>query len=414
MSELVISGVGVTSAVGQGRQAFTNALMAGAHRFDVMRRPGRQWLPAAGEDGPQPATRFLGAEIPNLALPDAIGPGVLRTASLSSQIAVATLHEAWNDAGLDAVDPLRIGLFVGGSNFQQRELANLQGGSARRFTYLRPTYGMVFMDTDLCGICTELFGIRAVACTVGGASASGQLAVIQALHAVQSGQVDACIALGAMTDLSCWESQAFRSMGAMGSDRFADDPARACRPFDRAHDGFIFGECCGALVIERLDLLERRGGTPYARAAGWSVRLEGNRNPDPSRATEAAVIEQALAHAGWDPAQIDYVNPHGSGSPLGDEVELQALRQAGIAGVLMNSTKSIVGHGLAAAGAVELVATVLQMREGRLHPSRNLDDPIDASFEWVLGRPQAHRIERALKLSFGFGGMNTALCLQRM
>ena len=113
---IVVSGLGVTSAIGQGQAAFTRALLDGRHRFDVLRRPGRQ-LPV-----PDQGPRFIGAEIDGLALPDAIAPGLLRTASWSAQVALATLHEAWHDAALDRVAPERIGLIVGGSNVQQRDL----------------------------------------------------------------------------------------------------------------------------------------------------------------------------------------------------------------------------------------------------------------------------------------------------
>lgn len=418
MPELCISGVGVTTPVGQGREAVTAALLAGAQRFDVMRRPGRQW-PLAPQSPPRsdtdPAsTRFLGAEIGELTLPPSVPASLLRTASLSSRIAVATLHEAWHDAGLDGVDPQRIGLIVGGSNFQQRELVLAQAAAATRFQFLRPTYAMSFMDSDLCGICSEAFGIGGRASTVGGASASGQLAVIHAVEAVQSGQVDVCIALGAMMDLSCYEIQALRSLGAMGSDRYAGTPALAYRPFDSARDGFLFGECCGAVVVERADALSRRGGTPYARLAGWGVQVQGNRNPNPSLEGELDVMRRALDQAGWQPAAVDYVNPHGSGSIIGDATELTALKTAGVTGARINTTKSITGHGLTAAGAVEIVATVLQMRAGQLHPSRNLEQPADMAFEWVGERAVSHRMERALTLSVGFGGINTALCLQRI
>jgi malonyl-ACP decarboxylase len=328
-------------------------------------------------------------------------------------VAAATLYEAWQDARLDNIDPLRIGLIVGGSNFQQRDLVNAQAANAKRFRYLRPTYGLSFMDSDLCGLCTELFGIRAFAYTVGGASASGQLAVIQAIEAVRSGQADVCIALGAMMDLSRWECQGFRSLGAMGSDRFATKPALACRPFDRQRDGFIFGESCAAVVVESEASLRQRGATPYARLAGWSLHIDGNRNPNPSLEGEVTVITHAMARAGWSARQVDYINPHGSGSVLGDEVELQAIQRCGLAGAPLNSTKSITGHGLSAAGSVEIVATLLQMREGRLHPSRNLQDPIETDCEWVRERSVSHAVTRAMSLSFGFGGVNSALCLQR-
>jgi malonyl-ACP decarboxylase len=271
---------------------------------------------------------------------------------------------------------------------------------------------MSFMDTDLTAICTAEFAIRGMAHTVGGASASGQLAIIQAIEAVASGQVDACIALGPLMDLSHWELRAFRSLGAMGSDLYADDPAAACRPFDRARDGFIFGESCGAVVVERKT--QGRGHVcPYGRLTGWAVAFDGNRNPDPSLEGESAAIRRAMQKAGYAAPAIDYINPHGTGSVRGDEVELDAIRSCGLAGARLNATKSLIGHGLTAAGAVEVVATLLQMRSGRLHPTRNLDDPLDPSLNWVRGEAVAHSIERALTLSFGFGGIYTALCIER-
>lgn len=403
---VVVSGIGVTAAIGQGKAAFSRALLAGAHRFDTLRRPGRQ-LPA-----PAPAS-FLGAEIGELAMPDAIAPALLRTASWSGQVALATLHEAWEDAGLDGVAPERIGLVVGGSNVQQRELVQVHERYRGREQFLRPTYGLAFMDSDLCGLCSEAFGIRGFAFTLGGASASGQVAVIEAIRAVESGRVDACIAVGALMDLSYWECQGLRSLGAMGSDRHADTPAAACRPFDRERDGFIFGESCGAIVVERLESARQRPRAPYARLSGWAMHMDGNRNPNPCADGEVAAIGAALAGAGLAAAAIDYVNPHGTGSPIGDIAELEALRRSGLGHAWLNTTKSVIGHGLTAAGAVELIAVLLQMEQGWLHPSRNLDNPIDPAFNWVGRQAVPHAIRNALNLSMGFGGVNTAVCLQR-
>jgi malonyl-ACP decarboxylase len=406
--ELVVSGIGVTSAIGQGQAAFARALLEGRHRFDVLRRPGRQ-LPDADAGPP-----FLGAEIDGLTVPESIAPGLLRTASWSAQVALATLHEAWHDAALDRVAPERIGLIVGGSNVQQRELVAVHDAYRERAAFLRPTYGLSFMDSDLCGLCTQQFGMRGFAFTVGGASASGQVAVIEAIHAVASGRVDACIALGALMDLSYWECQGLRALGAMGSDRHAADPAAACRPFDQDRDGFIFGEACGAIVVERRDTAARRERAPHARLAGWAMRLDGNRNPNPSADGEVAAIQGALAQAGLTPRDIDYVNPHGTGSPLGDTTELEALRRCDLQHARINTTKSVTGHGLSAAGAVELIAVMLQMKAGRLHPTRNLAAPIDPGFHWVGPEAVAHRIDNAINLSMGFGGVNTAICLQRL
>ncbi|OEU94841.1 beta-ketoacyl synthase N-terminal-like domain-containing protein [Streptomyces oceani] len=401
--DAVITGLGVTAAVGQGKKEFASALFEGRHAFAPLRRPGRS-APTADPEAP-----FLGAELSELPVPEGVRARTLRTASLSAHAAVLTLDEAWREAGLDDADPARIGLVVGGSNVQQRELTRLHARHADQPAYLRPTYGLTFMDTDLCGICTERFPIRGFAHTLGGASASGLLAVLQAVWAVRSGQVDVCVALGALMDLSYWECQAFSAMGAMGSHRFADDPGAACRPFDRQRDGFLFGEACGAVVVEREGA--RRHPEPYARVLGLATAVDGNRDPDPSLAGEISVIEGALAEAGLPAGDVEYVNPHGTGSLIGDETELRALRESGLGDARINATKSITGHGLSAAGAVEVVATLLQMRERRLHPTRNLVDPVDPSFRWVRQAALPFPFETALSLSMGFGGLSSAICL---
>jgi malonyl-ACP decarboxylase len=403
MHKAVVTGMGVLSAIGQGNDAFAKALLDGESGFGVMQRPGRQRESA-----------YLGAEISEIVFPSGIARQTLRAASLSAKAALVVLEEAWSDARLADVDPRRIGLIVGGSNVQQRELTQVHETHRDSSAFLRPTYALSFMDSDLCGFCTSHFGIRGSAHTVGGASASGQLAIVQAAQAVLTGQVDVCIALGALMDLSHWECRALRSIGAMGSDRYADEPALACRPFDRNHDGFIFGESCGAVVVESLESSRRRGVQPRAALTGWGVTMDGNRNPDPSVEGETEAIRMALDAAGWTAAQIDYVNPHGTGSVIGDEVELNALRSCGLSGFFLNATKSLIGHGLSAAGTVEVIATLAQMKAGRLHPTRNLENPIDPAVNWVKDEPVEHQIDHALTLSMGFGGINTALCWERL
>jgi malonyl-ACP decarboxylase len=397
----IISGMGVTAAIGQGKRAFLAALLAGRHAFAVMARPHRQHDDSA----------FLGAELPELRLAESLSPQLLRQASFSAQVTLATLEEAWQEAQLAELDSERVGLIIGGANLQQRSLIEAYARHGQHPEFIRPNYGVAWMDTDLVGIATEQFGIRGASCTVGGASASGQLAVLRAIQAVRSGEVDACIAIGALTDLSHFECQALRSLGAMGSDRYADRPPEACRPFDRGHDGFVYGESCAALVIECESHARQRGMHPWCRLPGWAIVMDAHRNPDPSKDAEIKVIQRALTMAGLSAADIDYVNPHGTGSPLGDAIELSALSDCSLTHARINSTKSLTGHGLCAAGAVELAATLLQMRAGQLHPSRNLDEPVDASFNWVQDAPVAHKMRHALNLSYGFGGINTALCI---
>lgn len=415
-SELIVTGLGVTSAVGQGKKDFTSALLQGKSHFDIMKREGRQRPLTFSQNGiaDKESTAFLGAEIDSLTIPQSISKSLLRTASFSSQVALTTLEEAWNDAGLKEVESERIGLVVGGSNFQQRELLLAQEKYRNKVQFVRPTYGMSFMDSDLCGLCSESFGIKGLAYTIGGASASGQVAILQAIQTILSGQVDVCIVIGALMDLSYLECKGFHSLGAMGSDRYADMPSQACRPFDQDRNGFIFGESCGAIVIEKANTTRKFSQQPYAKLSGWGMAMDGNRNPNPSFEGEVSAINRALECAGIDAKDIDYVNPHGTGSTIGDEIELESLRHCHLNEAYINATKSVIGHGLSAAGAVEVIATLLQMKEESLHPTLNLTNPIDPSFKWVRQNAISHRIEKAINLSMGFGGVNTAICLQRL
>lgn len=401
-SKVAITGLGVTSSIGQGQEAFFSALLDGKSNFEIMKRPGRQ-----------KESSFLGAEISTLLIPEMLSKSMHRKISFSSQVALVTLAEAWEDAKLSEADPQRIGLIIGGSNFQQRELLlNYQKFSDAPY-FIKPQYGMTFMDTDLCGLCTEQFGIHGISYTVGGASASGQLAVLQAMQAVQHGSVDICIALGALMDISYLECQAFRSMGAMGSNRFATEPNLACRPFDKDRDGFIYGESCAAVVVENFDVALKRNIKPKTFITGGSLVIDGHRNPDPSLEGECHAIRQALSQASLSSDKIDYINTHGSGSKIGDETEVQAIKKCNLSHASVNATKSITGHGLSAAGAVEVVTTVMEMNTSKLHPCLNLENSIDDSLNWIK-KSSSYTINHALTLSFGFGGINTALVLSTL
>jgi malonyl-ACP decarboxylase len=403
MTKLVVSGLGVSSAIGVGVDAFGASLLAGATRFSVMQRHGRQSEESA----------FLGAEIASLAPVTNQAGAPYRALSLSTHAALATVGEAYADACLATAVPERIGLVLGGSNLQQRESMLALDRVRSRPMYTPPNHAVSYMDTDVAAWCAQHFGLRGAVWTAGGASASGLLALVEAARAVRSGELDICIAVGGLMDLSHLECHAFRSLGAMGSDKFATRPQEACRPFDRGHDGFIFGEGCAALVVESEQSARRRGRRPYAEIAGWSAVSDANRTPAPSLEGEVRAIGQALAHAGWNAGQIDYVNPHGSGSVVGDEVELAALRESGLQGAWLNATKSLTGHGLSAAGALEAAALMVQMRAGRLHPTANLEQPIGAA-RWVEPGGAAVRIDKALKLSLGFGGINIAMCFRNL
>lgn len=395
---VVVTGIGIGCGLGWGRDAVCEGLLAGRDVFGVLARPGRQ-----AADG---STRFLGVEMPDP--PSVLPARVARTVGLPGLAAAAVVAEAWRDAGLDAMAPERVGLVVGGSNLSSREQALAVQDYGTRLAFVPPRHAFMFLDTDLPGLCAETFPIRGFAHTIGAASASGAVAVLHAVEAVRAGRVDACIALGALQDPSCHDLQALAAIGAMGSRRFSEAPGRACRPFDADHDGFIYGEASAALVVQRADTV---AATPYAAILGGAELVDGHRGPEPDGAAQVRVALAALAAAGLKPADIDYVNGHATGTPRGDVTELETYRALGLGHARVNASKSILGHGLAAAGAVELAAVCLQMRAGRLHPVRNLDRPLDDGIAFVRGVAQDHAVRRALKLSFGFGGVNTALVL---
>lgn len=404
--ELLITGLGIITPIGQGADNVTSAILSGAQNFSLMKREGRQYTDSEGQ-----SSCFIGAEIPSLEIPERICKKAIRTASFSTKVALSAIEEAWADAQLDQISSDRIGLVVGGSNFQQREQILKHERYAGKQAFLSPAYSMGFMDTDLCALGTEVFGIKGMANTVGAASASGQVAIIQAAAAVQAGLVDVCIVVGALMDLSYWECQAFTSAGAMGSLSFADSPNLASRPFDNSREGFIFGENCGAIVMERADSATQRDTSAYAKMAGWGLSLDANRNPNPCSKGQKIATQKALEMASLSPAQIDYVNTHGTGSKVGDETEIQTIHESGLSHAWLNTSKSLIGHGLSAAGTVETVLTLLQMRAQRLHPCMNLDEPICERAKFVPAKSIEHVIEHALNFSFGFGGVNSALCL---
>lgn len=140
--------------------------------------------------------------------------------------------------------------------------------------------------------------------------------------------------------------------------------------------------------------------------------MDAHRNPNPSYEGEVKVIQKALKSANISAKDIDYVNPHGTGSKIGDEIELKAIDACDLSHALINATKSITGHGLSAAGILEIIATILQMKASQVHPTRNLETPIKPELKWVYDKSLSHNIAHTLNLSIGFGGINTAICLK--
>ncbi|RKT17081.1 malonyl-ACP decarboxylase [Streptomyces sp. 1114.5] len=413
MTDVVVTGAGVLCATAPDTEAFARALRAGASGIGARAVDG-----AHSELRPRLSADLAGFDLRTV-VADADQPlrrSALRIAGrspLSVQASVTVALEAWGRAGLPgaAVPGDRIGLVVAGHNLGGRYAEEVRPRYTTSPVHLPARYPLQFMDTDHVGTVSQLLGITGEGYTVGGASASGNVAIINAARLVETGAVDLCLVVGALTDLSDMERQAFYNLGAMAGTR-GRPPQASSRPFDADREGFVPGQGAACLVLESAASARARAAEVWARLAGYALRLDGNGLADPSLDGEAEVMARAIRHAGLTPDRIDYVNAHGTGSALGDEVELTALRTvfgSGPGQPWVNSTKGLVGHCLCAAGVVEAVASLLQMRDGFVHPNANLARPLDAGVRLVGERAQSASIGHAMSNGFGFGGFSTSV-----
>ncbi|MDX3529652.1 beta-ketoacyl synthase N-terminal-like domain-containing protein [Streptomyces sp. ID05-39B] len=410
---VVVTGLGVHCAAGAGLAAFTDALRAGRSAL----------LPAADRDADSPGAPLPPFDYPALLTERRAHGGwvpqkAARTAArspLGVQVSVLTAAEAWAHAGLteEALPPERLGLVVAGNNLTGAGAHRAADRYRDRPAAVPGRYALHMQDTDQVGVVSEVLGIQGEGCTVGGASASGNIALITAARLLDAGAVDACLVLGAPTELAPVERQAYRALGAMtpAATGAATDHEPPCRPFDRAHRGFTDGVGGAAVVLETAAGARRRGARVLARLAGHALRLSGTSLADPSEQVEAAVMRTALERAQVTPGQLGYVNTHGTGSPLGDRTEAAALlRVLGPdAPALVNATKALTGHCLGAAGVVEAVATLAQLAGGFAHPNPWLTDPVEPRLRFAGTAAVPLAAEFALSNSFGFGGFHSAV-----
>ncbi|HKP98210.1 MAG TPA: beta-ketoacyl synthase N-terminal-like domain-containing protein [Fibrobacteria bacterium] len=421
MNAVRITGMGVVSSIGTDVPAFAASLRAGKAGFARGAARPDAVLPVAAEIGPLAFKEELSRRVE---LPEACRRAALRLgqrAPFPVQVSILAALEAWQAAALfgSRPGPERIALVVAGQNTTQ----NYQYGLVSKFRanpeYLSPRYGLEFLETNQVGILSELLGIRGEGFVTGGASATGNVGLVKGMQMIQAGAADLCLVAGVVADLSPMDIQGFQTMGAMGATAgkaFADRPELACRPFDSRHEGFIYGQAGACMVLESQASASRRGALHLATLRGGSIVLDGNASSDPNLDGEMRAMLAALERAGIAPAEVQYVNAHGSSSPLGDDTEAEAIgRVLGerTSEVWVNATKGLAGHCLYSAGVVEAVATVVQMRGGFLHPNRNLEDPVHKGLRFCGPEAVSADIRLALSNSFGFGGINTSLVLER-
>ena len=419
--DVVITGMGVMSTIGHNARQFGRSLKAGRSGIGFL-----QHLSA-----PFPSVN-IGAQIMNFSFETMLRQNSLlpedlmqkarqcaRRSPFAVQSSVLPALEAWTQAELHSkqISPDRLGIIVAGSNLTTHFQYGLYPKFHQNPEYLTPGYARQYMDTDQVGTLSEIFKIRGEGFTVGGASASGNVGILKGFQLIQAGLADACMVVGPPADVSPMELQGFCNVGAMGGKRFHDAPEKACRPFDQDHEGFIYGQASGCLVLESLESASRREVPVLAEILGCSLALDGNRLTDPNEEGEARAMELALNRAGIMASDVDYLNAHGSSSPLGDKAEIKAVREVfkeNRARLWINATKSLTGHCLYSAGVIEAIAVIIQMREGFIHPNLNLDNPIDSECRFSGCTFINAGIEIAMSNSFGFGGVNSSIIIKKV
>jgi malonyl-ACP decarboxylase len=419
---VIVSGIGVISSIGHRINEFSLGLREG--------RSGIGWLKPSS--GPSISVK-IGAEVRDFDFKSQLrqnwqyplGEGILEKADQCArrspfpvQASVLSALQAWEGAQLhrQKIPSHRLGLVVAGHNLNQHDSFELYQKVQQAPEYLNPRTALHFMDTDHIGTLSEIFEIQGEGFTVGGASASGNVGILKGYQLVQWGIAEACMVVGGLSHLSPLELQAFYNLGAMGGKRFQNEPGKACRPFDKDHEGFIYGQGSGCLILESSESSRNRKVPPLAEILGGSLVLDGNQLSNPGENGEVRAMTSALQQANLKPEQIHYLNAHGTSSPLGDKTEIKAVKRVFrecLSQLWINSSKSLTGHCLSSAGVIECIASIIQMQEGFIHPNINLENPIDNECRFSRHKAEIVSIDTAMSNSFGFGGINSSIILRK-
>jgi 3-oxoacyl-[acyl-carrier-protein] synthase II len=338
----------------------------------------------------------------------------------STQFALAAAREAFQMSGVDfaAEDATRVGVIVGSGiggiaemETQHNRLRDRGPGKLSAFTIPR-----LMLNASAAWLSIEC-GARGLTSAVATACASATHAMGDAFNAIRRGEADLMIAGGTEAALTALGISAFAAMKALSTRN--DDPAHASRPFDRDRDGFVMGEGAGILVFEELEHARKRGANILCEVGGFGYSSDATHITQPSESGEgaSAAMARALASAGIPPEQIDYINAHGTGTPLGDVAETMAIKKTfgpHAHRLCVSSTKSSIGHLLGASGGVEVITTIMAIRNAVAPPTINLDHPGEGcDLDYVPRTARDRKIVTALSNSFGFGGHNACLLVRR-
>lgn len=407
---VVITGLGAVSAFGQGVRPLWEAVVEG--RSGVRRiqsfDPTSYKTQVAAEVLEFDPTRYMDRR-------DA------RRFDRGALFAVNAAGEAIEQAGLlsDSLDRWRVGVLIGcgiggaGSLLKSQRILE-ESGPSRISPFLVPS---CMADLGAAYVSIQ-YGFHGPSMAVVTACATGNNSLGEAAEMVRRGRADVMIAGGAEAVILPVTLAGFDQLGATACDS-NDDPPRACKPFDRRRSGFVVGEGAGVLVLEEREHALRRGATIYAELAGYGVTSDAYHiaAPDPEALGAAAALRMALEDAGIGPADVDYINAHGTGTQLNDAMETKAIRlvfgeQADH--VMVSSTKAVTGHLLGAAGAVEAIISTLALYHGIVPPTVNLEAPDpECDLDYVPGTARRASLRHVVSNSFGFGGHNACLVFSR-
>ena len=410
MRRVVVTGMGVVSPVGSTLDEFWNNLVGGVSVADRI-----SYFDPSGY-----ATQ-IAAEVKNFDQAKFVEKRDARKMDLFTIYAVAASKMAVEDSGLDfskedpAVTGVIIGSGIGGlSTWEKEHTKFVNQGPSRVSPFLIP-----MMISDMTsGYVSIHWGLKGPNYTTVSACASGAHAIGDAFRAIKYDDADVVVTGGAEAPITPFALAGFSNMRALS--RRNDEPQRASRPFDKARDGFVMAEGAATLILEEMEFAQKRSARIYCEILGFGATGDGYHITAPAPEGEGArrSMARSIREAGCEPEAIAYINTHGTSTELNDKFEARAIKDLfdkHSGKLVLNATKSMIGHSLGAAGAVEALVTILSMRDGVVHPTLNLEDPDPEceGLDVVSGQARKLAIEYALSNSLGFGGHNVTLCLKR-
>jgi 3-oxoacyl-[acyl-carrier-protein] synthase II len=427
LRRVVITGLGLVSPLGNTAAASWQNLLAGRsgiQRISKFAADPDAWREhfKAPEDFPLIAgevkdfdfKELLAASKPDLTKED------LKLAKYTddfTQYALCASYEALQQAKLAprAVDPERLGTIIatgmgGVASWEEAYRRFHEGGVKKVSPFMVPR----LLPNLAAGNVAISIGAQGPNTALSSACAAGGQAIGAAFRSIQLGEADVMLAGGAEAAITPLTIAGFYRMGALATG-YNDLPEAASRPFDQGHAGFVIAEGAGILVLEELTHALNRGAPILAELAGFGMCGDGHHITDPDLHGAIRCMRRALADAGLEPEQIDYINPHATSTPVGDRNEARAIGQLFPHRPLVSATKSQTGHLLGAAGALEAIFTVMSLQQGIIPATLNLEqmDPACAHLAVPAGRPVLRSIRAALSNSFGFGGTNAALVFKQ-